>query len=468
MDSSFGILSILPPLIAIGLAIWKKQLIPSIFLGILFGETILAKGNVASAFISTLDDMLKIISDKVNLQIILFSLLAGGLLNLIKESNGFHGFLNWCRKKNVFKKEKNIYPLTYFLNIFLFIDSWSSILITGSIMRDIYTKFGVSRERLAYFLHTISINFVALVIINSWGAFYLSILRAQNVENPLGIVIRAIPFNFFCVGSLVLVIIVMMTRLTIGPMKKFEYEAREGNQHHEKTADTDLDISMERKGIKPEAKHLILPVLTLIFFVFLGLFITGKGSIIRGSGSASLFNAACITIGLTAVHLLIKKLLNIQEIINSVFKGMADLLPIGMLLVLSLTIGYVCKQLETGIYLSEVVKQSLPVFVVPAIVFGISCITSFATGTSWGTMAIMIPIAMPIAVIMQINPALIFGACLGGGVFGDNCSPISDTSILTGMVAEVDVINHVKTQIPYTLIAASIAIVFYLIAGAFL
>ncbi len=469
MDSSFGILSILPPLITFSLVIWKKQLIPSLFIGVFVGEIILANGNLASAFITTLDDTLTIIGDKSNLQIILFSLLLGGLLHLIKEINGFHGFLNWCKGKKAFSKEKSIYPLTYILNIFIFIDSWSSILITGSLMRSIYTKFGISRERLGYFLHTIAINFVALVILNSWGAYYLSILRAQNVENPISVVISSIPFNFYCVGSLLLVIIVMLTKLTIGPMKKAEMnsKAQAKNLRREESGEKELDMPMIRPDIKPEARYLIIPVLTLIVFVFVGLFVSGNGSIVNGNGAASLFNAVCITIGIIIIYILKEKLLNFQDILNSIFKGIADLLPLGVLLALSFTIGDVCKQVGTGIYLSAIVKQNLPVFIIPVIVFVISCITSFATGTSWGTIAIMIPIAMPIAEIMQINPALLFSACIGGGVFGDNCSPLSDTSILTGLVAEIEVIDHIKTQIPYSLITASFAIIFYLFAGAF-
>lgn len=459
----YGILSVMPPLIAFGIVIWKKELIPALLLGIFGGKVIIAHGDVVSAFVSTLDNILTLIMDKSNLQIILFSLFVGGLLNLMKEANGFIGFLNWCKSKKTFNNEKAVYPLTYVLNISMFIDSWSSILITGSLMRSIYAKFNISRERLAYFLHTISINFVALVILNSWGAYYLSVLSTQNVDNPLDIILRSIPLNFYCIGSLVLVILVMATKWTIGPMKKAEALIQDNKGERVPKGLEDLEIS---KSIKPEAKNLILPVLTLIFFVFLGLYISGNGSIIKGSGSVSLFNAVCITIGLTAFYFSKRKLMNYEKITAALFKGMADLLPIGVLLALAFAIGDICQQVGTGNYLSAIVKDSLPIFMVPAIAFGISCVMSFSTGTSWGTIAIMVPIVIPIALTMQINPALMFGACIGGGVFGDNCSPLSDTSILTGMVTEIQVVDHIKTQIPYALIVASFSIVLYLIIGA--
>ena len=144
---------------------------------------------------------------------------------------------------------------------------------------------------------------------------------------------------------------------------------------------------------------------------------------------------------------------------------MADLLPIGALIALAMTIGDVCKQVGTGTYLADIVKQGVPMFLLPALVFALSCVISFATGTSYGTFAIMVPIVMPMSSAIGINPALMFGACIGGGVFGDNCSPISDTSILTGMISEVKVIEHVRTQIPYALVTASASILLYIVFG---
>jgi len=466
MAVSYGILAVLPPLIAFVLVIWKKQLIPALLIGVYAGKIIIAKGHVGKAFLASQDNLIAMIGNKSNLQIILFSLLVGGLLNMIKEAKGFQGFLNWCKSRTSLNTEKSAYPLTYVLNLALFIDSWSSILITGTLMRSIYTKFGISRERLAYFLHTIALNFCALVVFNSWGAYYLSVLSTQNIESPQKIIIQSIPLNFYCLGSLVFVAIVMITKLTIGPMRKCEIRAQENKRVGGDRSMIETDDSAGRGAVTPRAIHLILPIVTLVFFMFLGLYLSGKGSIIKGAGSESVFNAVCITIGLTVFLFKIKKLMNFEQMISSLFKGMADLLPIAVLLALSFTIGDVCKQVGTGEYLSMIVKENLPGFVVPAIVFGISCLISFATGTSWGTIAIMIPIAMPIAFNMQINPALMFAVCIGGGLFGDNCSPLSDTSILTGMVAEVPIIDHVKTQIPYALIVASVSISLYLLMGA--
>jgi tetracycline resistance efflux pump len=467
MTSHFGILSLLPPVLAVGLAIWKKQLLPSIFAGIWLGEMVLSHGRVFSAFVASFEACLKSLGDKVNLQIILFSLLAGSFLGLIKESNGIAGFINWFEKMKIFRGRRTAFPLTFLLNVSIFVDSWSSMLVAGSIMRPIYSRLKISRERLAYFLHTTSLNFVAIVVLNSWGAYYMSLLRAQNYENPFALIVKSIPFNYYCLASLILVMIVMATDLTIGPMKKAEKRALEAaGESAEEKIKAGSGIQPSREKIAPRASNLVLPLVTLITLVFVGLYISGDGDIIKGSGAAALFYAAGVTIILSSILYLARRTFKFQEIVDIIFKGMGDLLPIAALLVFALALGGVCRGLGTGVYLAELVKHNFPVFLLPAIIFAISCVISFATGTSYGTFAIMIPIAMPMAIAAGVNQPLMFGACISGGVFGDNCSPLSDTSIIASMVSETNVIDHVKTQIPYALISASIALVIFLIVGA--
>jgi len=466
LAGTLGIIALIPPVVAIGLALWKKQLVPSLFLGIWIGEMFMAKGNVFSAFLATLDNSLRIVGNKSNLEIILFSILVGSLLALIKDSNGFQGFINWFERKKKLRSRLTVYVLTYILGISVFIENWSNILINGTTMRPLYEKLKISKERLGYFIHTISINFVAMAVINSWGAFYMSLLLTQNVDNPLRVIVKSIPFNYYCLASLVLVIIVMATGLTIGPMRKAEKAASEkGKSPALQESPFATEISSRQKEIKPRAFHMILPIIILIVMVFLSLYITGKGNLYRGSGSASVFYAVFISILLTSLYFLIKKIFKFQELMDIIFRGMSELLPIGALLVFALTMGDLCKRMGTGIYLAEFVKHNIPAFLLPALVFAISCLISFATGTSYGTFAIMVPIAIPMANIMGINTAFMFGACLSGGVFGDNCSPISDTSIVTSMGAKVSVVDHVKTQIPYALISATAAFFLFILIG---
>lgn len=465
MIETFGILSLIPPVVAISMALWKRQLLPSLFLGIWIGEIIITKGSVFPAFLRTLDDSLRVVGIKSNLEIILFSIMVGSILALIRESNGFQGFINWFEKKN-FRGRKTLYLLTNLIGVAIFIECYSNILINGSIMRPLYTKMRISREKLAYFIHSISINYIALAVINSWGAFYMSLLVTQNVDNPLQVIIRCVPYNFYCLASLVLIIIVMATGFTLGPMKKAEKTARV-------TCPSDLvnknhflsEISTKKKNIKPNVINMIFPIGILLVMVFLGLYITGGGNITKGSGTSSVFYAVFITIVFTSIFFMIKKLFRFQELLDIIFKGISELIPVGALIVFALTLGDVCKQMGIGTYLAELAKHNIPVFLLPAIVFALSCLISFSTGTSFGTFAIMVPIAIPMAVLMDINISLIFAACVSGGVFGDNCSPISDTSIVTGMATGINVVDHVKTQIPFALISASVAFLLFILVG---
>ncbi len=465
MSETFGILSLLPPAVAIGLALWKKQLLPALFLGVWIGETILGGGRVLPSFFRTMDDALRVSSAKGNVEIIVFSLLVGALLALIRESNGFRGFIGWVEKTRLLGSKRGVFPLTFLLGISIFIECYSSILVNGFVMRPVYDRLRISRERLAYFLHTVSINFVAIVVINSWGAFYMSLLATQNVKSPMGLLVEAIPYSYYCLASLALVAVVMSTGLTIGPMRKAEKAASAGPADDGKGPEASAGLGGGRPDVKPNALYMIVPVAVLLVMVFVCLYVTGDGNIIKGSGSSSIFYAAISAIFAASALLMAKKAFRFGEIIDILFNGMGELLPVAVLLVFALTLGDVSRQLGTGMYLAGAAKQGLPAFLLPALLFGLGCVISFATGTSYGTFAILIPIALPMASVLGIKPALAFAACISGGVFGDNCSPVSDTSIVTGMAARVKVVDHIRTQLPYALIAASIALVLFAVAG---
>lgn len=465
MSETFGVLSLIPPVAAIGLALWKKQLLPALFLGVWIAEIILTGGRVLPSFFRTMDDALRVSSAKGNFEIIVFSLLVGALLALIRESNGFQGFIGLVEKTRLLRSKRGVYPLTFLLGISIFIECYSSILVNGFLMRPIYDRLRISRERLAYFLHTVSINFVAIVIVNSWGAFYMSLLTTQDVKSPMGLLVGALPYSYYCLSSLALVAIVMSTGLTIGPMRAAEKAASAGGPADGEASAAAAGLGGGRPGVKPHALYMIVPVAVLLVMVFVGLYVTGDGNIIKGSGSSSIFYAAIIAIFAASALLLAKKAFRFGEIIDILFKGMGELLPVAVLLVFALTLGDVSRQLGTGMFLAGVAKQGLPAFLLPALLFALGCVISFATGTSYGTFAILIPIALPMASVLGIKPALAFAACISGGVFGDNCSPVSDTSIVTGMAARVKVVDHIRTQLPYALIAASVALVLFAMAG---
>ena len=465
MDGSLGILALIPPILAIGLAFWKKQLLASLFLGIWLGETLLAKGNLFSGFVPTVGRSLKVMRAPGNLEIIIFSLLIGGFLALIREAGGFQGFLNWAERRRLSGRGP-VFGFTFLIGLCLFIENYSNILINGSTMRPLFDKLNISRERLGYFIHTTSINTVALVVINSWGAFYMSLLTTQGVAQPLKLIVSSLPLNFYCLASLVLVLVVMATGWTIGPMKIAEKAAaRTGGRPEETPGAPSADIRSHFKKVPARAFHMVFPIAVLLVSVLASLFLTGDGDISRGDGASSVLYGVVVAILAMGGLLLVKRLFRLQELMDIVIGGIAELIPVGLLLVLALTLGDLCRTLGTGAFLAGLAREHLPAAVLPALIFGLSCLISFATGTSYGTFAIMIPIAMPMAQSTGLSLPLMFAACISGGVFGDNCSPISDTSIVTGMAARIHVVDHTRTQLPYALVAASVSIMLFLVAG---
>jgi Na+/H+ antiporter NhaC len=220
-----------------------------------------------------------------------------------------------------------------------------------------------------------------------------------------------------------------------------------------------------KSGIPLRARNLILPVLVLVLMMPITLYITGKGNLMNGSGSSAVFWAVLTAIFACFILYRMQGLLKINEMIDLSFRGMGELLPLALIVVLAFCLGNICKELGTGIYASNVAKEWLTPKLLPAILFLIGCFISFATGTSWGTFATLIPIGVPMAEAMGVNLHLVIGAILSGGVFGDHCSPLSDTTIVSAMASASDLMDHTKTQLPYGLLAAGISFVLFLLFG---
>lgn len=457
---SYGLLSIIPPVIALALALWKKQVIPALFIGGLIGEFILS-GNKAGFLFQYFERVISITGQRGNLQLIVFSLLVGSLVKLIESANGFKGLILLLESRKKEQSKRTAWLLTWGLGILMFLENWSNILITGTTVGPLYKKLGISRERLAYYIHTISINFIAIVVINSWGAFYMTLLSGQQMENPMGIVLKAMPLNFYCIISLLVVLIAMTREINLGKMKIADprFYLNESNPENKG------DSSGTRKT---DALYMVIPVVVILSTLIASLLITGDGEIMKGDGTASVFYAIIASILVLAIYLLARRRSGVQAITENIFKGMGGFIQVAVLLAFALSLGNLCKELGTGVYIAGLVNRNLPVFIIPPIFFLLSCAISFATGTSYGTFSIMIPLAMPTALEVGIDPALMFAACISGGVFGDNASPFSDTTVVTSLTTRLNVIRHIETQLPYALISASLAFILFALAAIFI
>lgn len=468
MDS-YGWLSILPPLLAILLAIKTKHVYISLTLGIWLGWTIIHDWNPLTGIIETVNALVGVFANADSTRVILFSAMIGAVITFTQYSGGMKGFVNWVVGRGLVKTQKRAGLLAWFLGFIIFIESNICVLVSGAVARPIFDKLRISREKLAYILDSTSAPKCVIIPLNAWGAYVLSLLAAQGIEEPVRVFVMSIPFNFYAFLAIILVLAVILSGKDIGPMKKAERRVREEGKilrdGAEPLISDDVVMMPEKPGVEPRAINMILPVATMVLMMPVVLIITGKGNLMDGSGSLSvLWSVIC---GLTAGAIAYKaqKIMTGREITDVFMKGVSGLIPLASLMILAYAIGDTCDALGTGPFVAQVAKSTLHPGLIPSILFLVSCFIAFSTGTSWGTFAIMIPIAVPMISIIGLHPGIAVAAVLGGGVFGDHCSPISDTTIISSMASATDHIDHVRTQIPYAFAAAGVAIILFLIFG---
>jgi len=307
-----------------------------------------------------------------------------------------------------------------------------------------------------------------MIPLNAWGAFIISLVASTGIENPLHTFILAVPLNLYAITAILLAGVVIWNNINLGPMKKAE-ERTQGGELLWPGSVALVDVSAEQQHDDeqdiPSAWLMALPILAMIVMMPLALYITGDGNIIKGSGSVSVLWSVCFAIAVAWIMTLIKGDSSIAELMQVFMKGAGDLLPIAIILLLALALGDVARELGTGVYVANLVSGNIPGVLLAPLVFLVSAFIAFSVGSSWGTFAIMIPIAIPIAVTLGLPVPLMLAAAISGAIFGDHASPISDTTVLASMASATDHIDHVRTQLPYALIAAAIAAVGFLVIG---
>ena len=467
--ASYSWIAILPPLTAIFIAIITRQVYVALFLGIWLGWTALVGWNPLLGLRDAIEALVNTFQNSENTKVILFSMLVGSLIVLMQHSGGVSGFLTWISKKGMVKKRRDVELLLWFTGIMIFIESNISNLVIGALGRPLFDRFKVPREKLAYLAHSTSAPVCILIPFNGWGAMLTGLLLTQRVEYPFSTVLRAVPFNFYALFTILLILIIIFSGRDFGPMAKAERRSRETGKLVRDGAQlltSEEVIAMPVKaGIRPHPINMLVPLLAMVLTVPIGLYLTGRGKITLGSGSTAVFWAVLMGIFTAVVLYKVQRIFSLKEALNLVLKGIGGLIPMGLLMVLAFTLGSVCDKLGTGPYVAQLASATLPPALIIPLVFLIACVISFATGTSWGTYAIMIPIAVPLVVALNLNLPLMVSAVMGGGVFGDHCSPVSDTTLIASMASACDLIDHVNTQLPYALTSAGIALGLYLMIG---
>lgn len=474
----YGFLSLLPPVIALVLAFTTKQVALSLFIGIFFGRFIINDGSLFIALGNTLDGILNVFNSTGNVKTFIFTLFMGSIIVLIQASGGVEGFIEYLTvKTKTIKNKETAMMLGYILGILIFFDGLLSILLSGVITRPLTDEFKVSREKLSYICDSTSAPINAIFPLNAWGAMLIGLISVQISEgvisggNATSFLLKSIPFQFYSIIAILAVLFYIQTGKDWGPMKKAEERVlttgkvlRDGANPVMSSDSSDVKM---KENLIPNKWYMILPILAIIFMVPIGLYITGNGSMIEGSGSTTIFWGVIFSLLVTGILYISKKIMSLKEYIDYVHQGIGSMIPLVILLVLAFAIGNVIGELGTGKYLASLVEGKVGGAFGPGIIFLMSAITAFFTGTSWGTFAIMMPIGIQMSVAMDAYIFASIGAVISGGIFGDHCSPISDTTILASMAAATDHYDHVKTQLPYALLNGAIALVLYFIVGIF-
>jgi Na+/H+ antiporter NhaC len=351
----------------------------------------------------------------------------------------------------------------------LFIESNMNVLVSGSVSRPLFDRFKVSREKLAYIIDSASAPTCIMIPLNAWGAYNLGILSGLGVDNPVRVFLSSVVLNFYAMAALTLALAAAYWGFDLGPMKKAEKRTQEGQKlwpNAKPLMDESVLSGAPNEKIPPRAFNMIVPIAVMVLMMPFSLFLTGDGNLMEGEGSTSVLWAVLSGLAVAWVLLLVQRGATIDDLTRTGLRGAGGLVPMALILLLALSLGDVAQSLGTGEYVAQVTQGVLPPVVFLPLVFLVGAGIAFSIGSSWGTFAIMLPIAVPAAEAMGLPLAPFVAASLSGGVFGDHSSPISDTTIISSMAAATDHIDHVRTQLPYALTAGSVAMVAFAALGA--
>lgn len=504
----FGILTLLPPLVAIALAFITKETILSLFIGVFVGEFMLCCNDlniistIINAFLDLGSQIISCMADPWNAGIILQCLLIGGVIQLITKMGGAKALADAFAKRADTPRKAQLF--TWVLGLCVFFDDYANSLIVGPIMRPVMDKLKVSREKLAFVVDATAAPVAGIAIISTWIGLEISLIAAgfQSVGvtnvTGFGIFLQTIPYRFYNIFILLFIVISAITLYEFGPMKKAEQKARARKEDEEIIVPEapGFDEVKPVEGIKLSVWNAIIPIGTLIIGALIAFYWSGYTTILGGEdqalitlmktsplsfngifealsqsdASVALFQAALLASIVAIVMAVGERILTIEDAISEWIGGMKTIVITGVILLLAWSLGGVIGEVGTADYLVGVLSSTIPAWIVPSLIFILGALISFATGTAYGTMSILMPLAIPLAWAVSTGDMNFTIVCtsgvLTGAIFGDHCSPISDTTILSSMGTSCNHIDHVQTQIYYAIFVALVAILIgYIPAG---
>ncbi|SHE41230.1 transporter, NhaC family (TC 2.A.35) [Caldanaerobius fijiensis DSM 17918] len=498
----FGFWTLLPPLVAILLAFISKNVVLSLFLGVFTGTFLLSLNGsgifnaLLNGFLLIINKVLSSMADPWNAGVILQCLTIGGVIALISKMGGAKAIAESLAKRA--KSPTSVQLITWLLGIIVFFDDYANSLIVGPIMRPIADKMKVSREKLSFIVDATAAPVTGIALISTWVGYEISLIKdgysaiGQNV-NAYGIFVASVPYRFYNILILAFIAFVAISLRDFGPMLKAERRARTTGKVLSDNAKPMAAINTKEfepvKGIKMSIWNAIVPIGVLMVAALLGFYYNGYNAIMSGKdkelinllktspmsfdaireafgasdASVVLFQAALLA-SLVAIAMGVgKKIFTLGEAIDTWINGMKSLVITGVILLLAWSLSSTIKELGTAQYLVSVLSDEIPRFLLPSIIFVMGSIISFATGTSFGTMGILMPLTIPLAYAIYPNPqymVICVSSVLTGAIFGDHCSPISDTTILSSMGTSCDHMDHVNTQIWYSIVVGIITVLF--------
>jgi Na+/H+ antiporter NhaC len=445
----------LPPVLAILVAAVSRNVYVALGLGLVASETLILGGNPIMGSLMSAERSVQVMTDAGNARVLVFCLLIGALIVFMRESGGVDATVGLLDRKGLTSTPRRAGLAPAIAGTLVFVETNVSLLSAGVLGRRLFDTHGLSRERLAYVIDSTSAPVSALILLNGWGAYVLTLVQPYYGDESLSVVAGTVGWNVYAILTVLGVYITVITNRSFGPMRTADIEARPGTEALET-----VDHSPPGRAI-----HMWLPLLVMVAGSVGFMAWTGKGNMLAGNGSLSILWGVCVAIAVAAVMLRLGKVFTGAEIQERFFRGIGEMVAPVTVLLLAIAFGSSLKTLGTGTYMAGLVSDYIPAALVPMTVFIVAGVTAFMTGTSWGTFGIMVPIAMPVAQVVGFPPELMLAAVIGGGVFGDHCSPISDTTVIASLAAGCDHVRHVATQLPYALAAGAGAALIYLAAG---
>lgn len=478
--------SVLPPLVAIALALITKEVYSSLFLGILVGGVLYAgpsftgvlKHVFVDGIIGSYSDDENVIggalSDPYDVGILIFLVILGAMVVLMNKSGGSAAFGRWTADK--ISTREGAQRSTIFMGLMIFVDDYFNCLTVGSVMRPLSDQHNVSRAKLAYLIDSTAAPVCIIAPISSWSAAVSGFAKDIDGINGFQLFMQTIPYNFYALLTIVMMFAIVHMKFDYGPMKKYEDNAKNGDLFTVKDqAAIDAELENENVNTKGKVGDLIIPVAVLIICCLIGMLYTGGmfegesfiDAFANCDASVSLVFGSVVAIIFTIIFFCVRKIITFKDCMDSLPEGFRAMVPP----ILILTMAWTLRAMTDSLGLREFVKNSVTgwgntfIMLFPAIIFLIALVLAFASGTSWGTFGILIPIAISVTGAYPEMTVMSVSACMAGAVCGDHCSPISDTTIMSSAGAGCNHISHVETQIPYALTVAAVACIAYIIAG---